>query len=102
MLILGFNLGMVEIALLLLFGLLIFGSRLPEVGRNIGKSIVEFKRGLNDAEAEITKPATKPQATLPTNAPAPTTADLQEQLRLANERAKALEEQLRASKGGQA
>ena len=34
-------------------GLLIFGKRLPEVGRNIGKGIVEFKRGLKEAETEI-------------------------------------------------
>jgi sec-independent protein translocase protein TatA len=28
-------------------GLLIFGKRLPEVGRSLGKGIVEFKKGLN-------------------------------------------------------
>lgn len=45
-------------------GLLIFGKRLPEVGRNIGKGIVEFKRGLKEAETEIvSEPST--QASLP-------------------------------------
>jgi sec-independent protein translocase protein TatA len=29
-----------------LLGLLLFGKRLPEVGRSIGKGIVEFKKGL--------------------------------------------------------
>ena len=33
-------------------GLLIFGKRLPEVGKGIGSAIRSFKKGLNDAEAE--------------------------------------------------
>jgi sec-independent protein translocase protein TatA len=27
-------------------GLLIFGKRLPEVGRSLGRGIVEFKKGI--------------------------------------------------------
>jgi sec-independent protein translocase protein TatA len=51
-------------------GLLIFGKRLPEVGRNIGKGIVEFKRGLKEAETEImSEPSTAPSATATTAAP---------------------------------
>ena len=34
-------------------GLLIFGKRLPEVGRSLGKGIVEFKRGLKSVEDEV-------------------------------------------------
>jgi sec-independent protein translocase protein TatA len=34
-------------------GLLIFGKRLPEVGRGLGKSIVEFKRGLKGIEDDV-------------------------------------------------
>lgn len=33
--------------------LLIFGRRLPEVGRSLGKGITEFKKGLKDAGDEI-------------------------------------------------
>ena len=33
--------------------LLIFGRRLPDVARSIGKSIVEFKRGLRDVKDDI-------------------------------------------------
>lgn len=34
-------------------GLLFFGKRLPEVGRSLGKGIVEFKKGLKGIEEEI-------------------------------------------------
>jgi len=34
-------------------GLLIFGRRLPEVGRSLGRGIVEFKRGIKGIEDEI-------------------------------------------------
>lgn len=36
-----------------ILGLLIFGRRLPEVGRGLGKSIVEFKKGLKGIEEDI-------------------------------------------------
>ena len=52
--------GPFEMMLLAGLGLLIFGRRLPEVGRNIGKGIVEFKRGLKEAESEITSEAPPP------------------------------------------
>ena len=34
-------------------GLLIFGKRLPDVGRSLGKGIVEFKKGLKGVEDDI-------------------------------------------------
>src|SRR5438132_5052791 len=33
-------------------GILLFGKRLPEVGRSLGKGIVEFKKGLKGLEDE--------------------------------------------------
>jgi sec-independent protein translocase protein TatA len=42
-----------EWIVLLVLGLLIFGRRLPEVGRSIGRSIVEFKKGIKGIEEEI-------------------------------------------------
>lgn len=36
-----------------LIGLLIFGKRLPEVGKSLGRSIVEFKKGLKGVEDEV-------------------------------------------------
>ena len=47
------SLGPVEIGVILLIGILLFGKRLPEVGRGLGKSIVEFKKGLKDVTDEI-------------------------------------------------
>jgi sec-independent protein translocase protein TatA len=41
------NLFGVDGLIVLAIGLLIFGRRLPEVGKNLGKTIVEFKKGLN-------------------------------------------------------
>ncbi len=38
---------------LLLIGLLIFGRRLPEVGRWLGQGIVEFKKGVKGLSDEI-------------------------------------------------
>ncbi len=34
-------------------GILIFGKRLPEVGRSLGKGIIEFKKGLKGLEDEV-------------------------------------------------
>ncbi len=40
-------------ALVALVALLLFGKRLPEVGRSLGKGIVEFKKGLKGIEDEV-------------------------------------------------
>jgi sec-independent protein translocase protein TatA len=52
--------GPVELLIILAIGLLIFGRRLPEVGRSLGKSIVEFKRGIRDIQNEIEDESAKP------------------------------------------
>ena len=36
-----------------IIGLLLFGKRLPEVGRSLGKGIVEFKKGLKGVEDDV-------------------------------------------------
>jgi sec-independent protein translocase protein TatA len=51
--ILGFVPGPFEWMIIAGVGLLIFGKRLPEVGRGLGRTIVEFKKGLRDVGTEI-------------------------------------------------
>ena len=41
-----------EWLVIMAFGLLIFGKRLPEVGKGIGEAIRNFKKGLNSPEEE--------------------------------------------------
>ncbi len=45
--------GPIEWAIIGVVALLIFGRRLPEVARSVGKSIVEFKRGIRDVKDEV-------------------------------------------------
>lgn len=48
-----FGLGPTEMLVVGVIALLLFGSRLPDVARGLGKSVVEFKRGLNDVQDEV-------------------------------------------------
>ncbi len=48
-----FNLGAQEMLILLIIGVLLFGRKLPEVGRYLGKGIVEFKKGIKGLEDEF-------------------------------------------------
>ena len=47
------GLGGMEWLILVVLGVLLFGKRLPEMGRSLGKGIVEFKKGLKGLEDEV-------------------------------------------------
>jgi sec-independent protein translocase protein TatA len=49
----GWMLGAQEMVILLILGVLLFGRKLPEVGRYLGKGIVEFKRGIKGLEDDM-------------------------------------------------
>jgi sec-independent protein translocase protein TatA len=46
-----FGLGFQELALVGVVAVLLFGKRLPEVARSLGKSYTEFRRGLTDIQS---------------------------------------------------
>ncbi len=48
-----FGLGPTEMIVLAVLGVLLFGRKLPEVGRYLGKGIVEFKKGVKGLEDEV-------------------------------------------------
>ena len=51
-----FGLGLPELLLILVIGLVFFGpGKLPDVGKAIGKSMREFKTALSDVKPEITE-----------------------------------------------
>jgi sec-independent protein translocase protein TatA len=47
------NIGHQELLIILVIALILFGRRLPEVGRSLGKGIVEFKKGIKGIEDDI-------------------------------------------------
>jgi sec-independent protein translocase protein TatA len=47
------NLNPMELMVVLGVAVLLFGKRLPEVGRTLGKGIVEFKKGIRGIEEEF-------------------------------------------------
>jgi sec-independent protein translocase protein TatA len=61
------SIGTPELLIILFVALLMFGGRLPDVARSLGKSFNQFKRGLKDVEDEVARPdAPPPPRSLPT------------------------------------
>ncbi|MEE9584019.1 MAG: twin-arginine translocase TatA/TatE family subunit [Candidatus Brocadiales bacterium] len=48
-----------EWLVILIVALLIFGKRLPDVMRSLGKGIVEFKKGVRGIEEDVDKASTE-------------------------------------------
>jgi sec-independent protein translocase protein TatA len=45
-----FGMGPMELLIVLVVALLLFGNRLPSVARSLGRSMVEFKKGMNEGD----------------------------------------------------
>jgi sec-independent protein translocase protein TatA len=48
-----FGLGPLEMLIVGVIAVLLFGNRLPEVGRSLGKGLIEFKKGLRDIQNDV-------------------------------------------------
>jgi sec-independent protein translocase protein TatA len=48
-----FGMGPMEMLVFGVIAVLLFGNRLPEVGRSLGKGLIEFKKGLRDIQNEV-------------------------------------------------
>jgi TatA/E family protein of Tat protein translocase len=78
-----FTLSPSTLAIMLVVGILLFGKRLPEIGKTLAKGMREFQNGLNDIGSEVTGsfasparpalPQREPSKLLP--APAPEVTD---------------------------
>ena len=55
-----FGLGPQEILILVVIGVLLFGSNLPQLGRSLGKTIVEFRNGMRGIETDVDAAASAP------------------------------------------
>lgn len=47
------SLGPTELVIIGIIALLLFGKRLPEVARSLGKGIIEFKKGVQGIEDDV-------------------------------------------------
>ncbi len=59
-----FSPGPMELLIIGAIAVLLFGKRLPEVGRSLGKGIVEFKKGIHGIEDEIESSSSSSTATV--------------------------------------
>lgn len=59
------NLGAPEIVIILLVAVLLFGGRLPEIARTVGKQFYDTKRKLKDLQNDIYRQDIEPPTRLP-------------------------------------
>jgi sec-independent protein translocase protein TatA len=55
-------LGPQEVILLLIIGVVLFGKKLPDVGRSVGKALSEFRRAFGGVEDELERAINRPES----------------------------------------
>jgi sec-independent protein translocase protein TatA len=70
------GIGWTEMVILGVIGLLLFGKRLPEVARNLGKGMMEFKKGMYDLQDEV---STASRSSFSSSQSRPIPADMREE-----------------------
>jgi sec-independent protein translocase protein TatA len=70
--------GFDEWIVIAVIGVLVFGKRLPEVGRSLGKGIVEFKKGLKGIDEEVERSSSMPTPSYTTALPTTSVATTSE------------------------
>ena len=68
------GIGWQELLVVGIIALLLFGKRLPEVARNLGKGIVEFKKGMAGIEDDVQRNVSQQSRPYPTEDREPPTA----------------------------
>jgi len=48
-----FGLGVPELLIMMVIGLVLFGKNLPTLARSLGKSLVELRRGVKSVTEEV-------------------------------------------------
>ena len=66
-----FGISSWEMVMVAMIGLLLFGKKLPEVARNVGKTVRDFKKGMTGFEDEIRDNVHRPVASQTSYRPAP-------------------------------
>ena len=70
-----FGLGFTEILVILVVALLVFGpDRLPELARNLGKGLAEFRRASSDLRRSVMEATEEPKVRPPAPAALPPAA----------------------------
>lgn len=60
LILLGFGMpGVQELVIIAIIVLILFGSRLPSVMRNLGRGVTEFKKGVQGVDDEDAEPVSK-------------------------------------------